>query len=321
MPPKKYKEQIAQIKAVVDEKRHSQLEKQWLDLKEAFDLIADQVETFPEHGDQYVSVDSRVLPEDLKSNLRKVLSNLASDTIVGSINDHPSGAMQTTTRYRKMLEGQNIIFRSPKSFEKYRRDVVKVLEFIRADANTKFRKTPSVSDTTSYALRRKKNIIKLSFPEPVQWDKVTLKIKDGERDMDISYDKKHIKTVDYIDLGFYSGAKQKKTDRTWQFLIALSTLSATDSRRATPTNLKEMFVVPPKVSSENVQQIKRQLVKRLCGLFVTDEDPFHEYRGYYFPKFQILPEPGLRTKELWPQGGKFNDEILYGDEDRDHDEK
>lgn len=319
MPPKKYKEQIAQIKAVVDEKRHSQLEKQWLDLKEVFDLIADQVETFPEHGDQHVSVDSRVLSEGMKSNLRKVLSNLASDTIAGSINDHPSGVMQTTTRYRKMLEGENIIFRSPKSFEKYRRDVVKVLEFIRADAATKFRKTQYVSDTT-HALRRKKDVIELSFPEPVQWEKVTLKFMVGNRDIEIFYDNKLIKTADHVELGFYSGEKQQKPNRMWQFLIALSTLFMKNIVQATPDNLRIMFA-PPKVSSENVQQIKRQLVKKLCDLFDTDADPFREYRGYYFPKFKILPEPELRTERPWSQGGRFNDQILYEDADNDHDEK
>lgn len=314
MPPKKYKSQIAVIKAIIDLKRHTQLKKEWSEMRDVFDLIANEVETLPEYGDQYVSIDLKSLPEGTRAKLRRALANLAADDVVGCINDHPDGLMQTTTRYRKMLQGENIIINNPKKFEKYRRDVVKIVEFINADAETKFRKTSHTNDVTSHALRRKKNVIKLSFPEPVQWDKVTLKIKDGGRDMDIFYNKKHIKTVDHIDIGFYSGGKQKKPNRAWQFIIALSTLSVTDIKQATPNNLVCMFM-PPKVNSQNVQQIKRQLVKKLCDLFATGSDPFHEYRGYYFPKFEILPEPELRKGKLWPQGGRFDDEILYGDED------
>lgn len=319
MPPKKYKSQIAVIKAIIDLKRHTQLEKEWSELRDIFDLIADGMETFSEYGNQYVSIDLKPLLEGTRRKLRRVLANLAADDVVGCINDHPNGLMQTTTRYRKMLEGQNVIINNPKNFEKYRRDIVRILEFIKQDARKKFGKVENDSGVALHSLKRKPSTINLSFPEPVKWEKVTLKFKDGNQDIEIFYDKEHIQTVDYIKLGFYSGRKQQKTDRTWQFLVALSVLSSTDIKRATPNNLQSMFV--SRVSSENVQQIKRQLVKKFRDLFVTNEDPFHEYQGYYSPKFKICAEPDLRKENLWPQGSRFNDERLYGDMDIDLPEK
>jgi len=45
----------------------------------------------------------------------------------------------------------------------------------------------------------------------------------------------------------------------------------------------------------------------LRAIFKTDDNPFHDRRDYYEPKFTILPEPVLRHEEVWPQGGKLNE--------------
>lgn len=159
--------------------------------------------------------------------------------------------------------------------------------------------------------------VELSFPEAVQWEKVTLKIKEGMNEMEIFYAGKHIETADYIQLGFFAGKKQQKKDRQWEFLCALSVLSATDITQATADKMRHMIAVNAKttLSTNNVHQIKKSLVKKLRAIFKTDEDPFHDRRDYYLPRFTILPEPELRRPEIWSQGGKLNENRAFEDEE------
>jgi len=155
--------------------------------------------------------------------------------------------------------------------------------------------------------------IELPFPEPVQWEKVTLKIKDGQQELEIFYDNNHIITADYVRLGFFSGKKQQKQDRQWGFLCALATLAATDIKQATAENMRNMVTTGKTLSINNVQQAKKSFVERLKDIFQTRNNPFRDTRDYYEPRFTILPEPSLRREKMWPQGGPLN-ENRAGDE-------
>lgn len=161
--------------------------------------------------------------------------------------------------------------------------------------------------------RGARHSIHLTFPEAVQWEKTTLKIKEGKRDIEIFYDDKYLLTADYTQLGFFVGEKQQKPDRQWGFLCALSVLSATNIQQATADKMRSMIAINPKVllTTENVHKIKEKLVKRLGELFSTKDKPFYDTRDYYHPKFTILPEPILRRGEIWGQGGKLNENLPY----------
>ena len=137
------------------------------------------------------------------------------------------------------------------------------------------------------------------------------------QDVEIFYDGTLIETADYRQLGFFTGKKQEKPDRQWGFLCALSALSATDITQATADKMCKMVAINSHatLSVGNVHQIKRSFVKRLRQLFNTGDDPFYYNRFYYQPKFTILPEPILRQKEVWPQGGKLNENLQYEDDE------
>lgn len=160
-------------------------------------------------------------------------------------------------------------------------------------------------------LQRKKNSLNLIFPEAVQWGKVVLKLKEGAQDIEILYDGKHIKTASYIELGFSANKKNHKPDRKWGLLSVLSYLQNEDIRKATPDNLMQMLggYSGRAVKKANIHQTKRLLSETLKARFDTKENPFTDNKIYYEPKFKILPDPMMRTKELWKQGGEYNDNI------------
>lgn len=166
--------------------------------------------------------------------------------------------------------------------------------------------------------RRVKGVIEFNLPEMVNWEKVTLKIKEGLQDVEIWYGKDFIETTDYIRLGFYSGEKEKQPDRKWKFLTVLSVYCGTRIQEATVTNMINGLSgdSEKKVRPANVHQIKRGLVKALRAIFKTDDDPFYENRDYYQPKFTLVPEPALRVEVLRRQGGRLN-ENLASDDDED----
>jgi len=158
-------------------------------------------------------------------------------------------------------------------------------------------------------IKQARHTIELSFPEMVQFEKVILKVKEGMQEIEIFYNNNHLQTADYIQLGFFTGKKQQKQDRQWGFLCALSVLSATDIQQATAENMRRMVAANTNITLNigNVYQIKRTLVKRLRAIFKTDDDPFHDRRDYYHPKFTILTAPELRREEIWAQGGRLNE--------------
>lgn len=169
--------------------------------------------------------------------------------------------------------------------------------------------------------KKRESPIELSFPELVQWDKVMLKIKEGRQEVEIFYDNSHIITADYRQLRFFVGKKQQKPDRQWGFLCALSTLAATDIKQATAENMRSMLTKNKTLSINNVQQVKKLFVERLQDIFKTSDDPFHDRRDYYQPKFTILPEPTLRREEVWAQGGRLNENRADKDREKDNEEE
>jgi len=165
----------------------------------------------------------------------------------------------------------------------------------------------NVGETPHQKGRKRESPIELPFPEPVKWEKVTLKIKEGKQEIEIFYDNGHIITADYIRLGFFSGKIQQKPDRHWGFLCALAALTSTDIKQATAENMRRMITDNKTLSTNNVQQAKSGFAKQLKEIFKTSDDPFRDNRVYYEPKFAILPEPSLRRENLWPQGGRLNE--------------
>jgi hypothetical protein len=171
---------------------------------------------------------------------------------------------------------------------------------------------PADSAPTIFGLNRKrrtKSAIDLTFPEMVKWEKVTIKIKEGLREVEIWYGGDLIEATDYIKLGFYSGEKEKRPDRKWDFLKILSVLCGTDIRQATVANMATMLsnYGDKNVRPATVHQIKRGLVKELRGIFKTSDNPFHENKDYYEPRFKLVPEQALRAKALRKQGGYLNE--------------
>lgn len=161
--------------------------------------------------------------------------------------------------------------------------------------------------------QRKKHTVELTFPEVVKWEKVVLKIKEGLQDVEIWYDNQHIKTTDYIALGFSANKKDHKTDKKWKFLCILSVLQNEDIKQATPENLMQMLAKHSNrvTTRASVHTTKKILSKALRAIFKTSEDPFTGNKKYYEPRFKILPEPILRNKELWKQGGSLNENVDY----------
>jgi len=173
-------------------------------------------------------------------------------------------------------------------------------------------------EQTSFGInRQKKNKceVELNFPETVEWKKVLLKIKDGLQDIEIWYDNTHIKTATYIELCFSSNKKNHKADRKWNFLCILSILQNNDITQATPDKLIPMLekYSNRKIKKDNIYQTKKLLSKKLKEIFKTNDNPFTDNKKYYEPKFKILPEGAMRTKKLWKQGSKLNENIDYSD--------
>lgn len=156
-----------------------------------------------------------------------------------------------------------------------------------------------------------KGTVDLSFPEIVQFDKVLIKIQSGAQDIEIWYEKQHIITANYIDLGFSSTKKNHKPNRSWAFLSIISVLQNEDITKATADNLMPMLAkyTGKVISRPNVHQTKKLLTKAFRILFKTSDNPFIENKHYYQPKFTILPIPELRQKEIWRQGGSLDENI------------
>lgn len=162
---------------------------------------------------------------------------------------------------------------------------------------------------------KSKHTTDLVFPEVVQWCKVLLKVKEGGMDLEIWYDGKHIKTADYIELGFSATKKNHKSDRRWELLLALSALQMKDIKQATPNILIGMLKSygGRPIKRENLHKIKQLLSRALKSIFETDEDPFTNSKKYYEPRFTILPVPILRNEKPWEMGGYLNENANYGD--------
>jgi hypothetical protein len=157
-----------------------------------------------------------------------------------------------------------------------------------------------------------KNSVDLCFPEPVKWEKVEIKIKEGKRDIEIFYKGKQIIRADYKELGLYSGDRNPKPTPQWHFLCALSIYSKGDFSKATVENLAGTMKTDPhrEISEDSIHQHKKILSEQLCRLFKTEETPFFDYKqfGSYRPKFSLLPIPIIRNENVWEVQTKSTDE-------------
>lgn len=157
--------------------------------------------------------------------------------------------------------------------------------------------------------------IDLHLPEKSNWDKIEIKIKKGQEDVQILYNKQHIVNTDYKELGFGKNKKNIEPNIAWHFLCILSVLQKTDIKTATPDNLMPMIARHTKrvTGKNNIYAIKNQLSKQLREVFyqIEDPNPFYENKQFYEPKFAVQPEPDLRNEEVWRQGGSLNENIDY----------
>lgn len=158
---------------------------------------------------------------------------------------------------------------------------------------------------------KNKRTVNLNLPEPIQWEKVTIKFQIGMQDVEILYDDKHIITASYIELGFNSAKTNHKPDRKWNFLEILAALQATDISRATTDNIKSSMAKRSgkTMGVANVYQTKKQLSDSLKTIFHTDKNPFTDNKEYYEPKFKVLPssDTRLRSEKIWPQSRPLNE--------------
>lgn len=161
--------------------------------------------------------------------------------------------------------------------------------------------------STSGPAQKIKYNVSLRFPEAVQWEKVTLRVKDNLQEVDILYEDKLIKTADFEWLGFYQGTKEKKPDRQWQFLMLLATAYSSDFKQAIPKTIAASINSrgSGRVSVDTVHKRKERLADALKIIFQTQDDPFPE-QNYYQPAFKLLPPPEFR-KEPWAIGGPIKE--------------
>ncbi len=164
------------------------------------------------------------------------------------------------------------------------------------------------------------------LPQNINWEKLIFKIKEGLSEVEICYNNNHKGAFHYTNLGFFSGRKQQNPDNQWGLLVTLSIYTQNNEEKATVCNVGNM--IPSTLSSisptfnnanipsnNSVHQIKKNLAKQLKKIFTTQESPFYDYRdrGYYKPKFTLIPPPKLRYEEPWKQGGKLNENASQDD--------
>lgn len=225
---------------------------------------------------------------------------------------------------QKLIERPNILRHKISAFTFKITNVDELVKF-RArlnNNNEKISETESHTDdslkNTSVKKPKKKRSLDFEFPEPVQWEKVTIKIKEGSEDMDIEYDKKHIATRSADYLGF--NTKQKDVfhpNRQWQLLVIISLLYLTKIETATPTNLAASLTKykgdGKPVDVDNLYHIKQNLSSSLQEIFDTDDEPFYT-KPYYHPKFILLPIPSMRNEDIWVTNNKGYSETYLGDD-------
>jgi len=192
-----------------------------------------------------------------------------------------------------------------------------LLKNIRVEATKKFELLRKLKDEmfAKHLSKSNKEMASPSWvPANLKWEKVTLKVKEGLQDIEIHYDGKHIKTADYIELGFSASKKNCKPNMKWRLLIILSVLQSIDKTKATVDGLLPMLAEYSKHKTDrsNIHQTKKALSDALMTIFNTDENPFVNNRVFYEPKFIILPEPTLRDQAIWRQGGHLQENVDHG---------
>lgn len=278
-----------------------------------------------------------------KSNSFKHLLKDSEDiiTIIDKLISEPIIKKITVNQLKRMVETKRMDFLgkfeddfieitkydSPNSIYKNSCDLDKFIkDFIKITINL----DDSIGENNPLKDISKKNKINidLGLPEKIEWDKVTIKIKDGLKDIEILYDGKFKRLVSFDEIGFSSSKKNVKENRQWELLKIFSILLIENNKLATPNHLSVMLSnqANKKITIANLYKIKKSLSDSLKSLFKTEEDPFLDYndRGYYEIKFKLLPQPELRNKgEIWSNPSGYNDNIDSNsdyDSDSDFDE-
>lgn len=150
---------------------------------------------------------------------------------------------------------------------------------------------------------------RLTFPEEKKWDALTLAFIN-EFDIDIYSGKKFIKKVSHEAIGFIrKNTKDKKYDRTWEFLSKLSTFQGKEDICAPTTEEMSRAL---NVSDGALHKIKSNLCIGLKEVFPNAEnEPFFEYSEYeyYKPCFTLKPIPLLRGDgEVHQNSSGYNEE-------------
>jgi len=135
---------------------------------------------------------------------------------------------------------------------------------------------------------------RLTFPDEKHWDALRLEFVN-EFDVEIYSGKTFIKKVSHEDIGFVKkNTKDKKYDRSWDFLYKLSAFQGRENECA--PNTKEMSRVLS-VSDSTLHKIKSNLCMSLKEIFPNIEgEPFFNYEEYryYKTRFKLEPMPLLR---------------------------
>lgn len=148
---------------------------------------------------------------------------------------------------------------------------------------------------------------KISLPEkPPSWDKLSIQFtNDSEIEIRISYNNKLIKTIDYIELGFYTGKKQQKQNNEWLFLRKLAYVNALYNNGASVSEIVSSYS-GKKPKHNDIHQIKIRVSKKLQNIFGIYSNPLTCIGDRYIPLFELLP-PKSFLEEPKSEGVSFDE--------------
>lgn len=149
----------------------------------------------------------------------------------------------------------------------------------------------------------------IQIPEDTEWSEIAIEFETFEK-IRIDVKNKKCDEKSFQDIGWYSGSKNKKPDRKWDFLFRLATL---EKERHTIPSVKKKIMADyqfnEKKKSKNLDNLieknKSDLSISLQRIFGISEDPF-EAGETYKPKFKLTA-----TRSAADDTGHTNQETPY----------